>query len=382
MLRTRRGFLRHLLGATFTGATVLDQAVFRAARARAQAATPGPVLFDLDKVADGIWAALARPQTLLNSNATIFEMSDGLLILDAHSKPSAVGSLVRQLRTQVTQKPVRYVVASHFHWDHSHGLPAYRKIAPRADIVASEPTRRMIDSQTLPRLKAALEQIAAQVESLKKGAAAATNARDKSELAAMARESEEYLREMQSFPVELPNVTISRDLVLHDKDRELHLAFRGLGHTAGDLVVFCPQYKTVATGDLLHGFLPFIGDGYPAEWPITLLGVAQFEFTNIAGGHGGVFRSRDRLYQMGNYIEELTERVVRGQRAGKPVEALEREITPAVLRSLADGGFGMSSAETILKYRRIPPPLPSAAEVLADGLRQNVQQVYAALGRG
>jgi len=49
--------------------------------------------------------------------------------------------------------------------------------------------------------------------------------------------------------------------VLHDPAHELHLLRRGRGHTAGDVIVFCPQKKVVATGDLLHCFLPFLNDG-------------------------------------------------------------------------------------------------------------------------
>src|SRR5690349_21604385 len=140
MAHTRRGFLRSTLGACWTGASLLEQSMFRANLARAQAAPGLPSLFDLQKQADGVYAALAKPATLLNCNAAIFELSNGLMLVDSHSKPSAVNALVAQIRREVSQKPVRYIVNSHFHWDHTQGNAGYRKLAPNADLIASEAT--------------------------------------------------------------------------------------------------------------------------------------------------------------------------------------------------------------------------------------------------
>ena len=379
-MKSRRGFLRAVLGSAWTGAAVIDQAMFRAVRARAQSASALPDLFDLSKIADGVWAAVARPQTLINSNAVIFENARDLLIMDSHSKPSAVASLVRQLQRVVPGKPARYVVASHFHWDHSHGLPAYRRIFTHADLISSETTRKLINDETVPRLKASFETLRASLEDYKQKAAAAKSPEERAMWDRMRRETQDYLREMEDFTPELPNLTVDRDLIIHDKAHDLHLAFRGRGHTAGDVVVFCPQKKVVATGDLLHGFFPFIGDGYPLDWPNTLLQVAQLDFTQIAGGHGPV-SPRDRVYRMANYIEEVTEAVVRGKRAGKNRQQLEAEITPDKLRTIADGGYGHETSESIRKLRQLPPPLSSAEAVAADSVRTNVGHIFTALDR-
>ena len=117
----RRGFLRKTLGAYWTGAALLEQSIFRAAQARAQANPGLPKLFNIRKVADGVYAAIGQASALINSNAAIFEMSDGLLVVDTHSKPSAVFSLVSQIKKEVSTKPVKYIVNSHFHWDHTQG---------------------------------------------------------------------------------------------------------------------------------------------------------------------------------------------------------------------------------------------------------------------
>src|SRR5689334_12772655 len=110
---SRRGFLARTLGALWTGAATLERAALIAARARAQSRAPLPTLFDLDKVADGVYGAIARGRAIINSNAAIFEQPDHFLIVDAHAASSAVFSLVAQIRREIGDKPVRYIVTTH-----------------------------------------------------------------------------------------------------------------------------------------------------------------------------------------------------------------------------------------------------------------------------
>src|SRR5437870_4303036 len=93
-VRSRRSFLARMLGAIWSGASVLEQAFLRAAQARAQSKDQLPTLFDIEKAADGVYAAIARPRAIINCNAVIFENSRDLLIVDAHAAPSAVFALV------------------------------------------------------------------------------------------------------------------------------------------------------------------------------------------------------------------------------------------------------------------------------------------------
>ncbi|MBL8231064.1 MAG: MBL fold metallo-hydrolase, partial [Bryobacterales bacterium] len=132
----KRGFTRR---AFFEQALCL--AALRAGVARAQSTALDAALFDIEKVTGGAWLALAKPSILINSNAAIFELSEGLLVVDTHSKPSAAAALVAQIRREVSEKPVRYVVNTHFHYDHAHGNAAYRQLTPRVDILATATTR-------------------------------------------------------------------------------------------------------------------------------------------------------------------------------------------------------------------------------------------------
>ncbi len=126
---SRRDFLRVLMGGALTGASVMELAWHRAAWARAAAAsTADNKLFDLEKAADGVYFAKARAQAVINCNGAVFVRSKDVVVVDAHSKPSAAASLIAQIKREVTDKPVRYVVNTHFHWDHTRAtMPTGRQ---------------------------------------------------------------------------------------------------------------------------------------------------------------------------------------------------------------------------------------------------------------
>jgi hypothetical protein len=142
-------------------------------------------------------------------------------------------------------------------------------------------------------------------------------------------------------------------------------------------VVFCPQKKVVATGDLLHGFAPFLTDSYPLEWPRTLLYVAELDFNHVIGGHAGVQHSKERLYQMGSFIEELTDQVVVLRRKGQNAEQIKAAVKPEQLKTLSNG-YGEFLTASIAQYRFLPPG-GNAAEILPGAVADCIDQTLAAL---
>lgn len=371
---SRRGFLSRMLGAAWAGASLLERASFVAARARAQSKEPLPTLFDIEKPAEGVYAAVARGRALINSNAAIFENEKDLLIVDAHAAPSAVFALVAQIRREVTQKPVRYVVATHVHGDHTQGLAGYRQISPVVEMIASARTRALLAQSGAARMKSAVDGAARSVENLSQRLAQAKTAEEKAWCQEMISQTRAFQEEMRSLPLELPNVTLDDHLTIHDKAHELHLSFRGRGHTAGDIVVFCPSKKVIASGDLLHSFFPTIGDGYPREWPGTLRSIQELDFQRVIGGHGSVLESRDRAGQMRAYLEELVEIVARAKHDGVPIDRLQQTITAASLKTLQEG-YGDYLTESVKKHD-FRLQLNTPAEVMARGVRDNITAVY------
>jgi glyoxylase-like metal-dependent hydrolase (beta-lactamase superfamily II) len=361
---SRRDFFQKLAGGAMAGASVLEMGFFRAAVARAQAPAAGAQLFDIQKVADGVYFALAHPQALTNCNAAIFVNAQDVLVVDAHSKPSAAASLIAQIKKEVTPKPVRYLVDTHFHWDHTQGDAAYKATGNKVEIIASETTKQLLAQNARNRLKESLDGVPKIIDTLQARLAKASSAAQKNFFQEQIRLAQAYQAEMKSFTPELPDITFAKEHVIKDKAHDLHIQFHGRAHTAGDVAVFCPQQRVVATGDAIIGFLPNIADGYPRDWPGTISSIGGLSAGHILPGHGTVQSGHDRANQLKNYIEELTAMVDTGKKAGKSLAELQKSITPSSLKTLQSNGYGAFVTDT-----------------MEDRLSANVEAIYKNLDR-
>jgi len=374
---TRRDFFTRSFGGILTGATVFEEAFFRASWARAQAPSASATLFNIEKVADGVYAALAKPQIMTNCNAAIFVLSRDVLVVDAHSKPSAAAALLAQIKKEVTDKPVRYLVNSHFHWDHTQGDAAYKAANPKIEIIASETTKQLMTQIGRDRLKESLESVPAMIDTLQARLARATSAEERQWANEQLRQLQAYQQEMKSYPLELPTVTFGKTHVIQDRSGDLHIDFHGRAHTAGDVQVFSPSKRAVAAGDTIIGFLPNINDGYPRAWPSTINSIAELKFDRLVGGHGPVQHDRTRMTQFRNYIEDLTARVERAKKAGTSLAEIQKTITAATLPTLKEQGFGEYVADNLTRFSiYIGQKTP-----LEDRLSANIAAIYNNLDR-
>lgn len=324
--------------------------------------------FQIEKLADGAWAALAQPRAIGNCNGAAFELSDGLLIVDTHARPSAAQAMFSQLRKQVN-KPVKYVVITHIHGDHTQGLAFYRKLAPNAQFITHANTRRrMVEGgDPMPGILGGRQKLLAEAE---QKLAAAASAEEKAYWQQMVRESKEFLAEMKNVTLEAPALTVDHDLVIHDKLQEIRILHRGRAHTDGDLVVYSPQRRVVAAGDLCVSTTPNLG-AWVRDYPRTLVAVAQdCPFDKLVPGHGAVQNGMGTIRSLADYIDELTFLVERMN--------TKRPVQPEQLKALA-GGYGKAMGENIFKWRLQPPNIKSPEQALAVGVQANADQVYNAV---
>jgi cyclase len=374
---SRRDFLRVLMGGALAGASILELAWHRAAWARAAAPSSDPNLFDIQKVANGVYFARAHPQAMLNCNAAIFVRSKDVVVVDAHSRPSAAASLIRQMKREVTTKPVRYVINTHFHTDHIQGDHAYRLTGEKVDFIASAATGQLIANLAVDRMKASVAGVPQQIDALRDQAAHATSAGEKAFCADQIRQLQAYQAELKDFAPELPTITFDKTYLLQDPAQDLHIEFHGHAHTAGDVVVYCPQAHAVATGDVIHGFLPNIADGFPRIWPGTIDSIGTADFNTILPGHAALQTGRMRMINQRNYIEELTGNVEQEKKAGLTLAEMQKRITVASLKSLHSNGYQEYLARmSELSNSPFSKPTPLQADV-----NENIAQIYDNLGR-
>jgi cyclase len=374
---SRRDFLRVMMGSALAGASILELAYYRAAWARAAAPSSETNLFEIQKVANGIYFAQARPQAMLNSNAAIFVRSKDVVVVDTHSKPSAAAGLIAQMKREVTAKPVRYVINTHFHWDHTQGSHAYRVANEKVDFIASAATRDLMAKLSVARMKASVGEVPKQIDTLRDRAARSTSAAEKAFCADQIRQLQAYQAELQNYTPELPTITFDKSYLLKDPAYDLHIDFRGHAHTAGDVVVYCPQERASATGDVIHGFLPFIADGFPRIWPGTIDSIGQADFSRILPGHAALQTDRIAMISLRNYIEELTGEVEQGRKAGRTVAEMQKRITVVSLKSLHSNGYeaylARMSEQSHSRFVQVSP--------LQNGVNANIADIYTNLDK-
>ena len=377
---TRRDFLRTLLGASLSGASLIELAWHRAAWARTAEPASDTPLFDIHKATEGVYFAAARPQTVINCNAAIFVRSHDVVVVDAHSKPSAAAALIAQIRRELTPKPVRYVINTHFHWDHTQGNHAYRQAGGPIDFIASDATKQLMSELAVKRMQASVDAVPQQIDELRQRASKTASAAEKAFCDGEIRHLQAYLAEMKDYSLELPTITFADSYLLKDPAFDLHLGFHGRSHTAGDVFVFCPQGRAIATGDASHGWLPNIADGFPHLWPSTIDKVGKLDFQYVLGGHGPMQPDRTIMTCQRNYIEELTQKVEEGKHAGLAVAELQSRLTVASLRSMQSNGY--QAFLTRIQAAGHPHFSDADTPPLQKDVNGNIADVFRNLDRG
>jgi cyclase len=281
--------------------------------------------FRFNKIQDGIYHAVGTGALSVGCNASIIVNDEDVLIVDSHSTPAAAWALAEQVKT-ITDKPIRYVINTHFHWDHAHGNQVY---GPGVEIVGHEFTRRMLASGDSMRgrsydmfiggIPAQIAQLAKQVDAMADGA-------PREKLREQLFIQEQYRAAQASVRPQPPTITLTDSLTLHRGGREIRLLFLGRGHTGGDIVVYLPKERVVATGDLLGAGPSYLGDAYLTEWAATLDRLRTLEFDWILPGHGDAFQGKARIDHFQAYLTDFWQQAKRFHDSGVSAEEAARQI--------------------------------------------------------
>jgi glyoxylase-like metal-dependent hydrolase (beta-lactamase superfamily II) len=287
--------------------------------------TKGDAKFDITKVADGVWAAVAAPAYKVNCNTAIIESEDGVMVVDTHSKPSAARLIVEHIKT-ITPKPVRHVVNTHFHWDHWHGNEVYPAAYPGAEIVTNQITREAMVQKGGKRLGDHLRMMPAEIAKLEADLAAAGTPAQRTTIETDLRLARSYQGEIGALEQALPTMVFEQTMKLYRRDREIHLLHLGRAHTEGDVFVYLPREKVVITGDAVIGWTPFMGDGYPEDWVTTIDRLAGLDFDRIIMGHGRP-AGREWLRTFRGYIHDMVEAVREEAARGATMDEVKQRVT-------------------------------------------------------
>jgi glyoxylase-like metal-dependent hydrolase (beta-lactamase superfamily II) len=250
------------------------------------------------RLTEGVYAIRhkrAARMGALSGNTTVVVGDQGVLVVDSCLLPSIARDDIA-LIWQWTDKPVRYLVNTHWHGDHTYGNGVYIDTFPGLAVIGHRETAREMQGYLphfIERNKKGSEQIKRVLESGKTESGVPLTEAQRAQLQADIPRAEARAVEYQALVPRPPNLTFEKELHLDLGNREVQIKHLGRGRTAGDTIVYLPREKVVVAGDLLVYPFPFLIGGFPTEWSKTLERVSLLESQTIVPGHGAVLTGDD-----------------------------------------------------------------------------------------
>lgn len=246
-----------------------------------------------EQLSEHAWAYTAEG----DPNTGIVIGDDAVLVADTQATPAMAADVIRRIR-EVTDKPIQYVVLTHYHAVRVLGASAYRP----QQIIASQDTYDLIVER---------------------------GEQDKaSEIGRFPR----LFRDVETVPPGLtwPTITFTGKMTLWLGKLEVQLLQLGRGHTKGDTVVWLPGEKTLLSGDLVEfDATPYAGDAYFRDWPATLDRIAALKPLALVPGRGPALKGEAQVKQglevTRAFVSDLWASVEAGVAAGRDLKSVYRE---------------------------------------------------------
>jgi glyoxylase-like metal-dependent hydrolase (beta-lactamase superfamily II) len=250
-----------------------------------------------DRLSDHAYAYTAEG----DPNTGIVVGDDAVMVIDTQATPIMAQDVIRRIR-EVTDKPIRYVVLSHYHAVRVLGASAYGA----EEVIASRDTYELI---------------------LERGEA---------DMASEIGRFPRLFRAVESVPgLTWPTLVFDGRMTLWLGKLQVEILQLGRGHTKGDTVVWLPQDKVLFSGDLVeYNATPYTGDAYLTDWPATLDALAALKPEKLVPGRGASLKSpaevKEGLDGTRAFVTAMFESVQRGAAAGKDLRAVYRETYEAL----------------------------------------------------
>lgn len=270
----------------------------------------------------------------LDGNSVAVVSSEGVLVFDSNGTPAAATAVLAEIR-KLTDRPVRYLVHSHWHWDHWYGAEVYKQAFPDLKIIAHEKTREMMRGpamefnrpgleEGLPGYVASLERRVGRAESEQPPAASLAASKQQLEAARF------FVDQKTAVPHTVPDLTFTGRLDLKLGGREIQVLNYGRGVTPGDAFLYLPKERVLVSGDLLVDPVPFALSSYPTEWLQALGKIAALDTAVIVPGHGMPFRDKALLHNTIDVFRVLLREAMVAKARGLNADQARESLMPAL----------------------------------------------------
>jgi cyclase len=284
------------------------------------------------KIAEGLYlfTTTGYGDVGMSGNSVAIFTDECVLIYDSSSLPETAAIILGEVR-KFTDKPVRYLVNSHWHWDHWGGNQIFLKAFPDLQIITHEKNLEQM-KEVEPRwnndgLKVGLPDYVKSLEQ-KLATARANHAPNQEikELENLLSADRNFLMQKTSLIKTFPNVTFSDSMTVRPGEKEIEI-LHARAITIGDTYLYLPKEKILITGDIMLSPFPFaIGGAYPTDWLKTLQYFATLEPSIIIPGHGKAQENKAFLQGYIALFQDAINRVKSAKSNGSSLEQARESV--------------------------------------------------------
>ncbi len=255
-------------------------------------------------------------------NGAFLLSPDAVLVVDSKNDPTTANEIVQEVK-KFTTAPIRYLINTHYHGDHTHGNQVF---SPMATIISHQNTRDNIIRFDLPRNEEYRTSRLPQMLSEQEAKVAQLESQNSPQLQEERKRLEELKRtaeELEQLRITPPSLTFETQCTIYLDGYTVELLYLGQAHTNGDVVVYFPQQKVIHLGDLhFHQIIPYIdvaAGADTANWIEILNQVKEMEVETIIPGHGELTDIAG-LEEFINYLSDLRQEVKKYIDQGQTLE--------------------------------------------------------------
>ena len=258
------------------------------------AADSGPFVFEFEEIAPGVWAGVRpdSPRFPVMGNTTFVISDEGVVVYDGGGMPAMSEQVIEKIRS-LTNKPVTHVVTSHWHGDHNFGVFRFAEEFANVQFIAHEFTRDVMNSTRIAYIDRGPQYIEKNLAKFQEIVDLGVDA-DGNEVSDVDRaiyqriinDADVIDAEARRARVTPPDVVFTDKYVIGSGSRTIELLFLGHANTAGDIVMWLPDEKIVATGDIVVLPSPYAYNMPPRAWAQTLRNLKALEYETLVPGHG------------------------------------------------------------------------------------------------
>lgn len=298
---------------------------------------------EIGELRSGVWAALQPQDNRFNDcNSLIVAADDYVIVVDAQESASDVAQIIDFVQDEIG-KPVRYLVNTHWHGDHTQGNTLYKEVYGDGLVIIGHETQAVDIPERAAishaeRVATLQDQLPAARAQLETGVKLDGSRFADEELAAQTvrvERAEAWLAANEDVVFTGPTLTVS-DALNVDAGSASFTVLPQRGHTRGDLLVYFPRLQVLAAGDLID-VMPYSGHGYPLEWLAALEIIDALDFSTIVPGHGAALYDRVLITNLTSYFDSLTSQVALLAANGNDLESIRDAIDLSTSRKLLAG---------------------------------------------